>query len=263
MERLKEIEITLLVNLTTSEMYTHDEIHRALRRFMWRFRQAWGPTEYLRVTEYNKKHTQPHFHFLFYCPDVKFPPMPAKFREKDFKNLSYPENVYTWIMQEWGDALDYIAPGKNRTSVVWCQPPGDSVAAGKYAVNYVTGKNKNPGKDKNEEPDATWRGRKLCYSKKFFDKPASQIYLEFLIAKYGEPDPTDRFFWLPNDSERLQGETPEMFATVPIMRKRFFEAKFYRENGYFPDEIYVPDNLAEIWYEALETGQYQFGTGTG
>lgn len=190
-ERLKEIEVTLLVNLTTSEMYTHEEVHKALRRFMWRFRQAWGPTQYLRVTEYNKNHTQPHFHFLFSCPDLKFKPMPKKFREAKYKHLSYPKNVYAWIKREWGEALDYIAPGKKRTTVVWCQPPGDSIAAGKYAVNYVTGKN---AKDKNEEPDSTWRGRKLCYSKKFFDRPASEIWRDILIQLFGEPDPTDKFF---------------------------------------------------------------------
>jgi hypothetical protein len=256
-EHLKDVEITLLVNLTTAEFVDNEIIFKAMRRFFWAFRQHFGPTEYLRVTEYNKNHTQPHFHLLLVCPDLKFPPMPETFR-KGGKNekLSYPENVYRWIEQTWGDCLEYFAPDKKRTSVVWCQPPGNSVASARYAVNYITGKN---AKDKNEEPDSTWLGRKLCYSKKFFNKPASKIWIEYLAATFGPPDPDDRFYWTPADGPRIEGESPLEFAHMKIMKQRYFEAKYYRDNGYWPvDPASSPAELESLWFDVLETGQETF-----
>lgn len=257
-ERLKEVEINLLVNLTTAEFVDHEVIHKALRRFFWLWRQEFGPTEYLRVTEYNKLHTQPHFHLLLVCDQLVVPPMPADFRtDDDKKKLSWPFDVFEWIKKTWGDCLEYFAPDKNRTTIVWCQPPGNSTASARYAVNYVTGKN---SKDKNEEPDSTWHGRKLCYSKKFFDKPASKLWLEFLAATFGPPDPDDRYFWLPNDDERIIGEAPFQFATMPIMRRRYFEAKYYHDNGFWPPDSgeVDPAGLEELFFDTLETGQETF-----
>jgi hypothetical protein len=256
-ERLKEVNITLLVNLTTAEFTNHEIIHKALRRFFWLFRAEFGPTEYLRVTEYNKNHTQPHFHLLLSCPGLEIAPMPEKFRKGDDKGLSFPDNIYRFIQKTWGDCLDYFAPEKNRTIIVWCQPPGNSTASARYAVNYITGKN---AKDKNEEPDQTWRGRKLCYSKNFFEKPASQLWLDYLAATFGPPDPDDRFFWLPNDYERITGEGPEMFTNLPIMRQRYFEAKYYREFGQFPPAA-AAARLDEIYIDWLDDGQVTFNTG--
>jgi len=255
-ERLKEVEITLLVNLTTAEFVDHIVVHKALRRFFWLWRQEFGPTEYLRVTEYNKKHTQPHFHLLLVAPELVVPPMPEDFRkDPEKKKLSWPVDVFRWIEKTWGDCLEYFAPDKNRTLVVWCQPPGNSTASAKYAINYVTGKN---AKEKNEEPDQTWQGRKLCYSKKFFEKPASQIWVDYLTATFGAPDPDDRYFWLPNDDQRLTGEDPSQFSNMEIVKRRYFEARYYREFGEFPPDQGAA-RLDEIFIDPLDDGQYQFG----
>jgi len=254
-ERLKEVEITLLVNLTTAEFTDNITIFKALRRFFWAWRQKFGPTEYLRVTEYNKNHTQPHFHLLMVCPELKFAPMPDRFKTKEGRKLSYPENIFDWIKETWGDCLEYFAPEKNRTTVVWCQPPGSSIASAKYAINYVTGKN---AKDKNEEPDSTWQGRKLCYSKKFFEKPASQIWIDYLTATFGPPDPTDRYFWVPNEDERISGEDPAQFENMEIMRRRYFEARWYKEHGEFPPDQGAA-RLDEVYIDVLDDGQRVFG----
>lgn len=258
-ERLKEVDITLLVNLTTAEFVDHEVIHKAMRRFFWLWRQEFGPTEYLRVTEYNKNHTQPHFHLLLVAPELVVPPMPEHFREGEGKKLSWPTGVFEWVKKTWGDCLEYFAPDKKRTIIVWCQPPGSSVASAKYAINYITGKN---AKDKNEEPDATWLGRKLCYSKKFFDKPASKIWLEYLAATFGPPDPDDRFFWLPNEDERLTGEGPEQFQNMAVMKQRYFEAKYYHENGHWPPSKHELDlaGLENLYIEDLESGQWTFNS---
>jgi hypothetical protein len=246
-DRLKELRITLLVNLTTAEFVDHEVIHKALRRFMRLWRDHFGATEYIRMTEYNKNHTQPHFHFLVSCPSLKFAPMPGKFRTKEGRKLSYPENVFYWISQTWGDCLEYFAPAAKRTTVVWCQPPASAAASAKYAVNYITGKN---SEDKDEEPDDTWGGRKVCYSKGFFEpeKPAMQIWRDYLVKKFGVPDPDDKFFWQPNDSERITGENPLDFQHMPVMFERFKLAIFYKLHGRWPG---LGEDLNEIVYSDL------------
>lgn len=252
-ERIKDMKIDLLVNLTTSEMMEHDIIFKALRRFMFRFRVKFGSTEYLKVVEYNQKHTQPHFHMLISCPSLNLATMPEKYRKGDGKNLSWPFPIYIWIKEAWAEALEYYAPGTKKVNQVWCQPPGSGPASARYAVGYVTGKSKN------EEPDATWAGRKLTYSKKFFEKPASELWTEILVKLFGERDPEDKFFWLPNDAERIIGESPMDFSTCEIMKIRFFEAQYFSEHGFFPllDE---PLDFDPIYYDVLTSGQECFNS---
>lgn len=252
-ERIKDMKIDLLVNLTTSEMIEHDVIFKALRRFMYRFRVHFGSTEYLKVVEYNKKHTQPHFHLLVCCPSLGLGTMPEKYRTKEGKNKSWPFNVYAWVKTAWDEALQYYAPGSKRVTQVWCQPPASGAASASYAVGYVTGQSKD------EEPDATWKGRKLTYSKKFFEKPASEIWIEILTQLFGERDPEDKFFWVPNDSERIIGESPFDFANCAIMKTRFFEAQYFSSHGFFPllDE---PDIFDPDYYDIMTNGQECFNS---
>jgi len=252
-ERIQNMKIDLLVNLTTSNMIEHDVIFKALRRFMWRFRVHFGPTEYLKVVEYNQKHTQPHFHLLVSCPSLGLGTMPDKYRTGDGKNRSWPFNVYAWIKTAWDEALQYYAPGSKRVTQVWCQPPGSGPAAARYAVGYVTGANKN------EEPDETWKGRKLTYSKKFFEQPASEIWQEILTKLFGERDPEDKFFWVPNESERIIGESPFDFANSKIMKVRFFEAQYFSEHGFFP-LIQEPDIFDPDYYDIMTNGQECFNS---
>lgn len=253
-ERLKTMKIDLLVNLTTSEMVDNETIFKALRRFMQKFRVHFGPTEYLKVVEYNKKHTQPHFHLLVSCPGLQLATMPAKYRTKEGSKLSWPYNIYAWIKTAWAECVLYFAPATKRITQVWCQPPGSSEASAKYAIGYVTGKS-----NKNEEPDQTWTGRKLTYSKKFFDRPASEYWREILTQLFGERDPEDKFFWLPNDLERLPGESPFEFKDCEIMKERFFEAQYYASWGCFPLKV-EPDIFDPVYYDVDTTLQECFNS---
>lgn len=252
-ERLKAMDVTLLVNLTTAEMTDHETIFKALKRFMEKFRVHYGPTEYIKVVEYNQAHTQPHFHLLVSCTEMKLGKMPAKFRELDNQKLSWPMPVFEYIKKLWGDCLEYFAPNKKRTTVVWCQPPVNQGASTNYAVGYVTGGNKN------EEPDETWKGRKITYSKKFFDRPVSEIWQMILEQMHGPRDPEDKFFWLPNDAERIIGETPFGFQNNPTLKARFFEAQYYSEHGFFP-LVVEPDQLDPDYYDIQTTGQEAFNS---
>lgn len=179
--QLKLTPISLLLNLTTAEMTDNQTIEDALRWFFRRARKILGRIEYIKVVEYNKNHTQPHFHFLLYLPDYYIPPKPQNWE----KHLSFPENTFWQLKELWTQALQFAAPDKKDTTVIWLQPPDNAEAASYYAVGYIVGDN-NEGK--NEEPDETWLGRKLTYSRNFFHKPTGEIWLDILEEKFGKPD---------------------------------------------------------------------------
>lgn len=255
-EQLKITPVTLLVNLTTAEMVSNEDIVTALRFFIRRFRDYFGPTQYVKVVEYNKRHTQPHFHLLFCCEELKIGPLPKRFTTKEGRKLSYPFSVFTVIEYFWEEALNYACPDKRPTTVVWCQPPQNSAAAANYAVGYITGKSQ-----KNEEPDSSWRGRKLSYSQKFFHIPASLIWQEILEQLFPERDPEDKFFWRLKPIEEQHpelGDDAQKYASCKIMHDRKLLSDYYRTFGHFPEPIVDKYCYSEVVFELTEDGQEYF-----
>jgi len=239
--QLEVTPATLLVNLTTAEQTTWQEIEKALRAYIRRFRNKYGETEYVKVVEMNKGHTQPHFHLIFVCKELKIPPKTPEFlaREaaeklkpkKDQKSLSWPEDVWQFSCEAWEKSLKSACPGKRPATVTWCQPPdGAGSKAANYAVGYITGKRAD---EKGEELDESWSGRKLTYSKGFFTTRPADIWQALLKRWFGEPEPT-RFFWQAKEDYCLENGFPTRYANMPIMKQRYFEAKFYAEHGYLP-----------------------------
>lgn len=249
-EQLATTPVTLLVNLTTAEFTGHEIIEKAMRRFIKVWRAIYGATEYIRVTEMNQAHTQCHYHCLFVMPGLEIEPIPEKWPKKD----SWPASIWHDICEIWGEALAMYAPLLNATTVAWCQPPktGQGQGAAYYAIGYITGKNKN------EEPDETYQGRKLTYSNGFFSQPAQEIYRQLLLRWFGPPEET-RYFWQPKpgiDFAKLPPERSTYYfdedhyekvilgvsdqtffdhiINLPIMRQRYQEALFYRDNGRWP-----------------------------
>lgn len=255
-EQLKVTPVTLLVNLTTSEMVSHEQAATALRFFFRRFRNQFGKTEYVKVVEYNKKHTQPHFHLLFICDELKIPELPKFYTTKEGKKLSFPEDVWAVILDFWAEALDFAAPLNRPTFEVWCQPPVNSQAAASYAVGYITGKSQ-----KNEEPDATWRGRKLSYSRGFFYIPASQIWSDFLAQLFPDKDPEDQFFWKIKPIEMLHpelGDNPLRYSNCVIMVKREKLAQYYASFGEFPTDKTGLPIFQDVGFDFADNGQEIF-----
>src|SRR5688572_21743583 len=118
-DQVQYTPVTLLVNLTTAEMIDFQDLANALRKFIKEFRAEFGPTEYLKTVEYNKGHTQPHFHMLLVCPELEIPPMPDWFRElnKERKKnnegaLSWPADLFDFIRERWKAALQMYCPFK-------------------------------------------------------------------------------------------------------------------------------------------------------
>jgi hypothetical protein len=248
----------LLLNLTTSEAgFTAKEVALALQVFIRAFRHAYGNTEYVKVTEAARKdHSQVHFHLLIISPLLRdiIPPKPENWPKK----LSWPEPLFEQIKELWCNALRYAAPTRKPTTVVWCQPPvGTGSYAARYAIGYITGR---PGKD--EEPDETWKGRKLTYSRRFFHKPASHIWSELLTEWFGPPE-VSRYFWQPKDLldfDKLKPGDEEAFRKIinmPIMKARYQEAIFYARNGHFPTDVTAPSKDYRLIESVAENGQYQ------
>lgn len=243
-----------MVNLTTAEMIGHEEIKLAMKFFMRRFRDYFGPTEYVKAVEYNKRKTQPHFHLILRCEEIKLGKMPRFYSTKTGKKLSWPNSIFTVIKYFWEEALNYAAPWAKSTTVVWCQPPSNAAAAARYAVNYITGAN-----SKDEEPDDTWHGRKLSYSKSFFELPAASLWQMYLDFKFGPKDPDDKFFWhLKPLEERSEKDNAAKFATCQVMIDRWKLAIFYRENQAWPVKKVHKELTIELDFDVDINGQEYF-----
>lgn len=185
----------LLVNLTTAGMCDNKQIATALRSFIRKMRNAYGWLEYIKVVEYNKKHTQPHFHLIISFETWKWGKQPGQIADKE----SWPEPLHNSIKEFWQASLKSAAPHVPLSWVTWCQQPkGDSpAAAAKYAVKYAVAEN-DKAKEKNEEPDETWKGRKITFSKGFLFQSAKQIWNDILDV------------WFP-DRHKNQGPTALIF----------------------------------------------------
>lgn len=276
-DQLERTPVTLLVNLTTAQRTSNVEIFEAMRYFIRRFRAEFGPTDYIKVVEENRKHTQPHFHCLFCCRDLVIPPRPPYDCKctQDTKctecKRSYPDHIFEKIKKLWGDALEFATPSKKRTKIVWCQPPqGQGQQAATYALGYITGKDKT----KDEEPGRFWRGRKLTYSKSFFNERPPEIWKRKLVEWFGERRPL-RFAWLVNSNletdtprcdkfgeiKHYNGDLPDLakFAAMPVVKERFAEYQFFQAHGHFPLEATREISLTVV-YEVTLDGQEYFVT---
>lgn len=256
--------VTLLVNLTTAEMIDHADLARALRKFIGEFRDEYGPTEYVKVVEYNKGHTQPHFHLLFCCEKLKIEPMPDWFKalNKERKangegSLSWPTEVFDFIRLRWQAALEMYKPFAKPTTVVWCQPPdGSGAKAATYAVGYITGKN---AKEKNEEPDSTWKGRKISFSAGFFDTSTAELWQKKLQEWFPDAEP-GRFCWIPKEEAFEKPGSILPFLNMPIMKERRAEMMFYKRNGRLPEPGEVYRRIEEVYFEVGEDGQLYYAS---
>lgn len=196
-EQISKTPVSLLVNLTTPRWLKAAEFSRAMQIFIRFFRAEYGQTRYVKVMEENKKHNLPHAHLLFICDDVTIPAITPEFRkkcEKKKKKLSWPYNMFAKIKEFWTDALKSAKPNltirtKDGTAIVWCQPPnGKGERAAQYALGYITGQNQE---GKNEEVSHKWRGRKITFSKNFFESPTKVIWQELLVRWFGEREKAD------------------------------------------------------------------------
>jgi hypothetical protein len=243
-EQLELTPATLLVNLTTAEMIDNTTASNALRRFIKGWRRSFGPTEYVKVVEYNKNHTQPHFHLILCCSEYKPEKMPFNFPKK----LSWPEDTFDFISGMWREALEFYAPDLKPTTVTWCQPPQSGPAATRYAVGYVTGKSL----DKNEEPDSTWKGRKLTNSAHFFFEPTKKIWLKLLERWFPDRDPNPIFGLEINQEESKFAGIPHHLMTKEVKAKLALTS-YYRDYKRPPPTW---DVHAEITQD--DTPQYSF-----
>lgn len=278
-EQIKTKPVSLLVNLTTPKWLNSFEFSAALREFIRLFRNEFGKTEYVKVMEENKKHNLPHAHLLFCCEELVIPEKTKEYyarckREK--KQLSWPYDLFEAIKKFWTMALQSAKPGivfntKKKTAVVWCDKPmGNGERAAQYALGYITGQNQ---KAKNEELSFKWRGRKLTYSKHFYDKPTKVIWQELLIRWFGELEKVDyglvfneacskamRLKWLEKQSStrtktQLDFETGELSVVIQstidprylLQLGMIFEGHNRQNNfeGPFPEKLYGYDYLSK------------------
>lgn len=238
-EQLLYTEPTLLVNLTTAEMIDHEILQNALRRFIKAWRRAFGSTEYVKVVEYNKRHTQPHFHLIFICKDYvpeRLPDWWYKLSQNQQRAYSWPEDTWDFISGMWREALNFYAPDLKPTIITWCQPPQNNQACARYAIGHITGKNRT---DKNEEPDSSWKGRKLTYSENFFTSPTGKIWARILERWF--PDrPKDPVFGLLVNTEECEKNGIPLHLLTPQVKQKLSLVDYWGKFGHLPPGLLPP-----------------------
>jgi hypothetical protein len=141
----KGIDINRALSLTTAYDPGYHKVWLAFK-FFWRFVRAEYPIiQYWGVTEYNQKHTQPHFHFIL---------SDSKFMDYDFLQECW-KKAQTWAGFDkdkiaWNIRIEEIKKGNELE---------------KYFTKYLT--KLTGGKDEIPRPE-NWQGRYVRYSRKFF-----------------------------------------------------------------------------------------------
>lgn len=167
--RLNKPVISRAITLTTAYDPGYQKVWYALKIF-WRIvRENYPNLQYWGVTEYNQKHTQPHFHFILsddtYIPQVQLTAIWEKAQEKaGFEKIAYK---------------------------VWIEKIRSNIQA--YFTKYLT--KLTGGKDEIPKPE-NWRGRYVRYSRKFFDFPVPIIYSALLLNRAIEADNLSRSYFL-------------------------------------------------------------------
>jgi hypothetical protein len=115
----------------------------ALKRFWEYMRRAYPGVQYWGVTEYNQKHTQPHFHFIL--------------RNDEYIDIDF----LTWAWQQAQVSAKFLAD-KIAWNVRIEAVKGDIE---KYFTKYLT--KLTGGKDEIPRPE-NWQGRYIRYSRQFF-----------------------------------------------------------------------------------------------
>lgn len=173
-----------LINLTTAEKCTPEELTLARQLFCREMRFYYDYFEYFSVLEYNQEKTQPHLHLLARC---------------DF--------IPQWHLSKiWRRAT--TAAKMKPAYVVWIEEPHSTNGSVDYILDYAF------TAEKNQDIPDSWAGRKITYSKQFFYLPAQQIWQNHINYLHPENLTDDtKWFVMPKFAE-LKPDIPEKEYTL-------------------------------------------------
>jgi hypothetical protein len=161
-----------LINLTTAEKCTPEQLTLARQLFCREIRLYYETFEYFAVLEFNQEKTQPHLHLL---------------ARADF--------IPQWLLSKiWKKATTNA--GMKPAYIVWIEQPHSVSGSVKYVLDYAF------TSDKNQDVPDSWMGRKITYSKEFFYKPAPEIWKAHIDFLHPENlTSTTQWYVLPKFAE--------------------------------------------------------------
>jgi hypothetical protein len=164
------LKISRAISLTTSYDPGYKKVWIALKRFWQHLRKEYPGLQYWGVTEYNQKHTQPHFHFIL-SDDCYIPQATIQYYWEKAQSQANFEHI------AWNVRIEEIK--------------GDIQ---KYFTKYVT--KLTNGKDEIPRPE-NWAGRYVRYSRKFFENGVStqEILAVLRLIWLKEKDPFNRAYF--------------------------------------------------------------------
>jgi hypothetical protein len=150
-----------LITLTLAAPCTPEQLSLAKQLLFRRLRSRYGQFEYLAVLEFTSKTRLPHLHILA-------------------RSLFIPQRELSNLWKK--SSTD---AGIKPSPVVYIEAPRNQSAAAVYAVSYAL-----DGHSKGQDIPDDWRGRKITYSRNFFEsKKAKEHWLSYIEEKFGPPDP--------------------------------------------------------------------------
>lgn len=174
-ELLRDYSFELTVPKGKTRRVWKDESRKgepiALATRPYRYVQYWGSTEY------NQKHTQPHFHFILH--NDQYIPMTL------IKSL--------WIKAQKQAGFDKIAWDTRIEEI--------KTDVSKYFTKYIA--KMTGGKDEIPRRE-NWRGRFIRYSRKFFDVPTGCITVKHGWDKYCSDPHSERSYYLTTQGTPFQ-----------------------------------------------------------
>lgn len=164
------LKISRAISLTTSYDAGYKKVWLALKRFWAHIRKEYPKVQYWGVTEYNQKHTQPHFHFIL-SEDTYIPHATIQYYWEKAQSQALFEHI------AWNVRIEEIK--------------GDIQ---KYFTKYVT--KLTNGKDEIPRPE-NWQGRYVRYSRRFFENGVStkDILAVLRLVWLKEKEPFNRTYF--------------------------------------------------------------------
>jgi hypothetical protein len=176
----RETELTpvdRLITLTLASTCTPAQLARAKQLLFRALRRKYGQFEYLAVLEFTSRTRLPHLHILA-------------------RSLFIPQRELSHLWKK-----SSTSAGIKPSPVVYIEAPRSQAAAAVYAVSYAL-----DGYNKKQDIPMDWKGRKITYSRHFFEaKSARRHWLDWIEETFGPPDLAANWIILENGKKYRPG----------------------------------------------------------
>lgn len=143
-----------LVTLTTAAKCEEWQLRRAKQLLFREVRKDYGDFEYFATLEEFSETRLPHLHMLVRSEFIPQPVLSRLWEKSTKAALMKP------------------------ASVVWIEKPKSEISSSSYMLKYMT-------KNTEQQISDDWTGRKISYSRNFFQKKTSEMWADYIKERFG------------------------------------------------------------------------------